>query len=401
MSKRETERVETIVVGGGQAGLSVGYQLARRGLPFLILDANERIGDAWRNRWDSLRLFTPARYDGLTGMRFPGRGDEFPTKDMMADYLESYAKKFDLPVRTGTRVDGLSREGDCFIVTAGAKRFEADNVVVAMANYQTPTVPEFARELDPGITQLHSRDYKNPSQLKEGGVLVVGVGNSGADIAMDVARTHPTWISGKESGAIPPRIESWLYRHVIVRVMRFVGHRVLSLGTPMGRKLRPKLVRGTTPLIRVKPQDFTAAGIERVGRVVGARDGRPILEDQRSLDVTNVIWSTGFTPGFSWIHLPVFDEDGEPLHEHGVVPEIPGLYFVGLHFLYAMTSATVTGVGRDAARIAREVETRSRANRSKTPAPWREPAAHTNGRRPSRELVSSSMLNAALFLRFE
>jgi putative flavoprotein involved in K+ transport len=183
--------------------------------------------------------------------------------------------------------------------------------------------------------------------------------------------------------------------------MRFVGHRLLSLGTPMGRKLRPKLIRGTTPLIRVKPQDFTAAGIERVGRVVGARDGRPMLADERSLDVSNVIWATGFTPGFSWIHLPVFDEDGEPLHEQGLVPEVPGLYFVGLHFLYAMTSATVTGVGRDATRIAREVEARSRASRSKTRTPWREPAAQTNGRRPSRELVSSSMLNAALFLRFE
>lgn len=400
MSKNETQRVDTIVVGGGQAGLSVGYQLARRGVPFLILDANDRIGDAWRDRWDSLRLFTPARYDGLAGMRFPGRGDAFPTKDEMADYLESYAKRFDLPVRTGTRVDGLARDGDRFVVTAGARRYEADHVVVAMANYQSPTVPEFARELDPGITQLHSRDYKNSSQLREGGVLVVGVGNSGADIAMEVARTHPTWISGKESGTIPPRIETWFYRQVIVRVVRFVGHRVLTLGTPMGRKLRPKLLTSAAPLIRVKPQDLTAAGIERVGRVVGARDGRPLLADERALDVANVIWCTGFTPGFSWINLPIFDDEGAARHERGIVTEAPGLYFVGLHFLYAMSSATLTGVGRDAARIARNIEARYRANQRNSPA-HREPSAPTSGRRPSRELVANSFLRASLMLRFE
>jgi putative flavoprotein involved in K+ transport len=350
--------VNTIVIGGGQAGLAAGYYLAKRGVPFLILDANRRIGDAWRNRWDSLRLFTPARYNALPGMRFPARGDSFPTKDEMADYLESYARHFRLPVQTGVKVDRLSRRGDRFIVTAGQKQFEAGSVVVAMANYQKPRVPAFAKDLDSGIRQLHSHEYRNPRQLQDGGVLVVGVGNSGADIGIDVARSHPTWMSGKETGHVPVRIESFFGRHILFRVIRFMGHHILALKTPIGRKQRPKLLHQTPPLIRVKPRDLTDAGIQRVGRVVGVKDGLPLLDDNRTLDVKNVIWCTGFTPGFSWIDLPVFDEIGDPLHSRGVVSSMPGLYFLGLQFLYSMTSAAVHGVGRDAKHIADAIASR-------------------------------------------
>src|SRR5262245_46624528 len=247
------QHVETLVIGGGQAGLTVGYYLARHGIPFVILDAHERIGDSWRLRWDSLRLFTPARYDGLPGMRFPAGGGEFPTKDEMANYLESYAKRFSLPVRTGMRVNGLARENDRFVVTAGTKRFEADNVVVAMANFQTPQVPSFASSLDASILQMHSLDYRNPAQLKDGRVLVVGAGNSAADIAIEVARTHYTFMSGKESGRIPLRIETAAWRYFAVRAFRFLGHRILTVATPIGRKLRPKLLTRAAPLIRVKP----------------------------------------------------------------------------------------------------------------------------------------------------
>src|SRR5215813_10230963 len=194
-SAQNPERVQTLIIGGGQAGLSVGYHLQQRGLSFLILDAHRRIGDAWRMRWDSLRLFTPARYDGLAGLPFPARGDIFPTKDQMADYLEQYAAHFKLPVRTRTKVDKLSREGNRFIVQAGDTRFEAENVVVAMSNHQKPKVPAFAAKLDPKIVQIHSYDYRNPSQLSDGAVLIVGVGNSGADIGVEVARTHQTWLA--------------------------------------------------------------------------------------------------------------------------------------------------------------------------------------------------------------
>jgi putative flavoprotein involved in K+ transport len=355
----ETRRVETIVIGGGQAGLSVGYHLAKRGQTFLILDANPRIGDAWRNRWDSLRLFTPARYAGMPGFPFPARGDSFPTKDDMAHYLEQYARRFELPVRTGLKVDRLTKEGKRFVLTAAGERFEAENVVVAMADYQTPRTPEFAWNLDPHITQLHSHNYRNPAQLRAGGVLVVGVGNSGADIAMEVSVTHQTWLSGTESGHIPWPIEGFMGRFILVRFMRFLGHYVLTVRTRIGRKVRPKMLAQPAPLVRVKPKDLVAAGIERVPRVTGVSQGRPLLADDRTLNVANVIWCTGYHHSFPWIDLPIFGQDGKPAHERGVVPEVPGLYFVGLHFLYSMTSATVIGVGRDAEYIAGVIESRT------------------------------------------
>jgi putative flavoprotein involved in K+ transport len=365
------ERMHTIVIGGGQAGLSVGYHLKKQGIPFLILDAGARVGDAWRNRWDSLRLFTPARYDSLPGLPFPGRGDTFPTKDEMADYLEDYAHHFNLPVQSSVKVDGLSKQGNHFVVTAGSLRYEAENVVVAMANYQEPRQPAFTRDLDSSIVQLHAHQYRNPSQLQEGVVLVVGAGNSGADIAIDVGQTHPTWMSGKESGIIPYRIESFLGRFVFVRLLRFVGHRILTASTPMGRKLRPKLLHRAAPLIRVKPADLAAGGIERVARVVGVRNGQPLLADDRTLDVKNVIWCTGYHPGFSWINLPIFDHDGDPVHERGIVAAAPGLYFVGLQFLYSMTSATVNGVSRDAKRVVKAIESRTLARESECPGSLR------------------------------
>ena len=351
-------RIQTIVIGGGQAGLAVGYHLAKHRLPFLILDANQRIGDAWRNRWDSLRLFNPARYAGLPGLAFPARGDSFPTKEQMADYLADYSKRFLLPVRNGIKVDRLWKEGDRFIMTAGREHFESENVIVAMANYQVPRVPEFAGDLDRGIVQLHSHEYRNPSQLQEGGVLVVGVGNSGADIAIEVARSHRTWISGKETGHIPWPIDSLIARFFLVRLVRFLGHHILTVATPIGRKLRPKLLSTAAPLVRVKPKDLIKAGVESVPRVVGVKDKQPLLADDRTLDVQNVIWCTGYEHGFPWIDLPISEDHGLPVHDRGVVASVPGLYFVGLHFLYSMTSATLMGIGRDAARVVKAIARR-------------------------------------------
>jgi putative flavoprotein involved in K+ transport len=356
----DTERVETLVIGGGQAGLSVGYHLARRGLPFLILEANERIGDSWRNRWDSLRLFTTARFDGLAGMPFPAPAHSFPTKDEMATYLESYAAKFKLPVRTGVKVDRLSRRGDEFIATAGERRFVAKHVVVAMANYQSPRVPPFASELDPAIVQLHSSEYRNLSQLRDGGVLIAGAGNSGAEIAIEVARSHTTWMAGRGTGEIPFRITGLAARLVLLPLLfRVVFHRVLTIKTRVGRKARPNAFAKGGPLIRVKQDDLAKASVQRVARVVGVRNGLPLLEDEQTLDVANVIWCTGFQPGFSWIDLPIFGESGRPAHEGGVVASEPGLYFVGLHFLYAFSSTMIHGVGRDAERIAATIASRA------------------------------------------
>lgn len=363
-----TERHDTIVIGGGQAGMAVGYYLTQQKRDFVILDASPRPGEAWRQRWDSLRLFTPARFDGLPGLPFPAKGSKFITKDEMADYLELYADHLKLPIRYSTRVERLARSGDRFVVATRDREYEADNVVVAMSNCQEPWIPSFARKLDPGITQIHSKNYRNPSQLREGAVAVVGAGNSGADIAIELIQSRQTFMAGRESGHIPFHIETFIARNFLVRMVRFVGHRVLNVRTPIGRKLRPKMLTMAAPLVRVKPKELVGAGVERVSRVVGVSDGLPLLDDGRTLDVANVIWCTGFRPGFSWIDLPILGDRQEPAHEGGVVHDHPGLYFVGLHFLYAMTSETITGVSRDAKRIAKEIERRSKSSKKKAAA---------------------------------
>jgi putative flavoprotein involved in K+ transport len=358
---RSTETFDTVVIGGGQAGLSVGYHLARRGRPFVILDAAARIGDAWRNRWDSLRLFTPAVFDGLVGMPFPARRFSFPTKDEMADYLEAYARHFDLPVRTGTRVNRLSKADGRFVITAGSERYLADNVIVAMSSYQRPRVPAFSKDLDPSILQLHSSEYRNPKQLRPGGVILIGAGNSGAEIAVEVVREHPTWISGRDVGHVPFKTDGPLARLFLLRLLfRVVFHRVLTVDTPLGRKARPAVISRGGPLIRVKPKHLQAAGVERVARTRGVEKGFPVLEDGRVLQVANVIWCTGFDNGFSWIDLPVLDADGEPRHRSGISVDEPGLYFVGLHFLHSFSSTMIHGIARDAERIVRAVEVQPR-----------------------------------------
>jgi putative flavoprotein involved in K+ transport len=351
--------VETLVIGGGQAGLATGYHLSRRGLDYAVVDANDRIGDAWRNRWDSLRLFTPSWFNGLPGMPFPGYDWAFPSKDEMADYLESYARHFDIPVETGVKVERLSREGGLFVATAGERRFTADNVVVAMSSWQKPRIPEFAGELDPGIIQLHVSQYANPDQLQAGSVLVVGAGNSGAEVAKELARTHQVWLSGPDTGTIPFRPESVAARVLMRFVGRVVFHRVLTTSTPIGRRARPKMVSSGEPLLRVKPRDLAEAGVARVPRVNGVQDAKPQLDDGRIVDAANVVWCTGYHPGFSWIDLPVIrDETQQPSHRRGIVEEMPGLYFVGLKFLYSVSSEQIHGVGRDAAHIADTIAAR-------------------------------------------
>jgi putative flavoprotein involved in K+ transport len=359
------ERFDVIVIGAGQAGLSTGYHLCRQGLKGVILDENERIGDSWRRRWDSLRLFTPARFDGLDGMPFPAPRDSFPTKDEMAAYLEAYAAEFGLPVRTAMRVDSLSRRGDVYIVRARGRELEASHVVIAAASFQKPRVPSFAAELDPAIVQLHSSEYRNPSQLREGGVLLVGAGNSGAEIGVELARTHRVWLAGRAVGHVPFRIDGLLGRRLLARlVLRVLFHRVLTVDTPIGRRLRPKLVESGGPLLRQRPADLENAGIERVPRVAAVERGRPRLADGRILDVANVVWCTGFRPGLDWVNLPVFEDDGRPKQERGVANGEPGLYFVGLHFEYAMSSVMIHGVGRDAKRIAETIAARVSARRA-------------------------------------
>ncbi len=203
---------------------------------------------------------------------------------------------------------------------------------------------------------MHSSKYRDPSQVRPGGVLLVGAGNSGADIGMEVSATHQTWLSGRDKGQIPFRIESPL-RRLVVPLLWFVASHVLTVKTPLGRKVRPHVLSDGAPRIRVKSDDLLAAGVQCVAKTTGVRDGLPVLEDGRVMDVANVIWCTGFRRDFSWIEVPAFGEDSEPMQERGVASET-GLYFLGLDFLYSFTSENVGGVGRDARHIAKHIASR-------------------------------------------
>jgi putative flavoprotein involved in K+ transport len=363
-SPGSTERFDTIVVGGGQAGLAAGYHLARRGIDFAILDENENVGDNWQNAWDSLRLFTPARYNGLPGMPFPLDRHAFATRDEMSAYLRAYAERFDLPVRQGVHVDRLSRGDDGYAVTAGPNRYEAANVVVATGPQHLPRIPDFAGELAPGVLQLHSSAYRNPGQLQPGPALVVGASHSGPDIALEIAPSHPTVLSGPFRGEIPFDIEGRPAR-TIVRVLWFVANHVLTVKTPLGRKARPEVRAHGGPLIRVKRAHLEAAGVRReTARTVGVENGRPVLETGEVLDVANVIWCTGFRLDFGWMDVPLpLGDDGYPVEEAGAVPATPGLYFVGLPFQRSFASMLIGGVGRDAEAVATRIAATARAAR--------------------------------------
>ena len=365
MTKRSNgnEHVDTIVIGGGQAGLAAGYHLKKQGREFVILEGGERVGDAWRNRWDSLKLFTPARFCNLPGRAFPGRKNRFPTKDEMGDYLESYASSFGMDVRTGTRVERLSRNGSGFVVSTSVGDYHADNVVVASGAHRTAKVPALAGELDPGVVQLHSSEYKNPSQLQPGPVLIVGCGNSGAEIAKEVSRTHETYVSGKPSAQLPVKHQE-RGSTVVFRIVRFIGHRVLTLNTPVGRKLQPKFIKEAAPLIRVKTKELEALGVKLVGRTVAITGGHPVLEDGRVLDVANVIWCTGFKDSYTWIDIPICDDDGRPQQYRGVADDVPGLYFMGVVFQFAASSDVLPGLGRDAEYIAKHIASRKTERRA-------------------------------------
>ncbi len=345
------ERFETIVIGGGQAGLAVGYELARRDVDFVILDAARRVGDAWRQRWDSLRLFTPARYSSLPGMPFPAPPKHLPDRDEVADYLERYAERFDLPVRPNTRVDAMVRDDSRYAIRAGDHCLEAEHVVVATGPFQSPRVPEIAARLSSGIHQLHSSQYRNPFDLPEGPILVVGAGNSGVQIALELARYRKVWLAGREVGRIPRRllgrdVYDWLWP-VLTRA---------TVETPWGRRLRARTMSGD-PLVGIPGRALREAGIVRVGRLTEERDSWPVCEGQ-VLQPRVVVWCTGFSPDYSWLTPRVLDERGAPRHHRGVAMDAPGLYFVGLRFQHNMTSALLGGVGGDASFIAEQLSSR-------------------------------------------
>jgi putative flavoprotein involved in K+ transport len=357
-----TERIETVIIGAGQAGLATGHHLQRCGRPFVILEGNDRVGDGWRQQWDSLRLFSPARFDSLPGMAFPAPPWSYPTKDEVADYVESYAERFSLPVRTGTRVDRVAPLGDGYLVTAGEQRWEADNVVIATGTYgRTPSVPGFADQLDPGIRQLHSAEYRRVDQLREGPVLVVGASHSGADIAYEVALSHPTTLVGRDTGELPFTPGKPMAR-VVFPIVVFLGRHVITRRTPIGKHAMDEIRFHGGPALRVKRKDLAERGVERVTeRVVGVRDGLPVLEGGRVVEAANVVWCTGFRQAFDWVHVPVLDDHGWPREYRGVVADAPGLLFTGLAFQYSFSSMLIAGASRDASYIARHIDQRQRS----------------------------------------
>jgi putative flavoprotein involved in K+ transport len=343
-------RYDTVVIGGGQAGLAVGYHLAKRDVDFVILDAGERVGDAWRHRWDSLRLFTPARYSGLPGVPFPDVPSHFPDKDQVADYLERYAERFDLPVRLNTRVQALLPDGADFTARIATAAFSARNVVVATGPFQRPRVPTIAARLGAQVQQLHSSEYRNPFDLPDGDVLIVGAGNSGAQIALELSRFRNVVLSGPDVAPLPRRILGldvfqWLWP-VFQR---------LHGGTWLGRQF---LDRGPSadPLIGIAPEDFASHGIRRVGRITDVKDGFPAVSVE-AIRAQVVIWATGFATDFSWIDLPTVDPVAGARHVRGVA-ETAGLYFVGLRSLHRRSSALLGGVGDDAEFIAAHIARR-------------------------------------------
>ena len=356
-----THRTDVLVIGAGQAGLSAGYHLQRQGIDYRIVEADQRVGDVWRRRYDSLTLYTPAGWDALPGMRFPLPKWQFPTGPQMGEYLGTYADHFGLRVDTGVRIERLdapTAEGEPFVVTAADRRYEADRVIVTTGAFQTAKIPAFASELDPSIRQIHAGDYRNPTQLADGSVLVVGLSHSGADLAHEISASHPTIVSGRAHGQLPFSVNSRRSQLAWPVLSWFVWH-VLTLDTPIGRKMAPFVRMDGGPLLRWRKPDLLARGVELVeARTTGVRDGKPMLADGRVLDVENVVWCTGFGRDYSWIHPAIeLDENSWPVQYRGVT-STPGLYFTGLVFQYSFSSMVIHGAGRDAEYVVNHIAER-------------------------------------------
>ena len=336
----------TVVIGGGQAGLVMAYYLRRAAEDFVVLDADERIGDSWRRRYDSLRLFSRPRYSSLPGWRMDL--DDCPTRDQMADYLQRYAVHFALPVRSGVRVTRLSRDDEHYRIETTDGDYLTERVVVATGAHTTPSTPPFADRLDPSIRQLHSLDYRNPGQLADGTVLVVGAANSGTDVALDAVSTHRVLLAGRHPGQVPVDIDSPRGK-VVLPVVMFALKHVLTRRTPMGRARIAAQTGHGVNLVRNKIEYLDAAGVTRIERITDVRDGCPVTADGGLLtDVRTVVWCTGSRPDHGWIDLPVFGPDGELQHDRGIATGEPGLMFLGLDFQFAIASATIQGLDRDA-----------------------------------------------------
>jgi putative flavoprotein involved in K+ transport len=337
---------EVVVVGAGQAGLAMGYFLKRQGRHFLIVEAGS-IASAWRERWESLTLFTPRRYSSRPDFPFPGDPDGYPTRDEVIAYLEAYAEKFDLPVKEHARVRSLTAEDDRFVFELDGKTFAADQVVVATGPFQAPYIPEVAERLAPDVFQTHATGYRKPDDIPEGTVLVVGGGNTGFQIAKELSATHRVVLAvGSRQTPLPQRFLGrdlfwWLTRSRLFKT---------TIESRLGRRLSTR-----DTLIGSSPRELTRRyGVELKPRVVDASGRTVRFEDGSELEVDAVLWGTGYRPDYSWIHLPVFDGQGRLRHRRGVT-DISGLYFLGLTWQHTRGSALIGWVKEDAEFIAGKI----------------------------------------------
>jgi putative flavoprotein involved in K+ transport len=336
---------DVVVIGGSQAGLAVGYHLAQRGLRFVILDAESETGLVWRSRWDSLTLFTPAQYSGLPGMAFPSPKDMYPSKDDVAAYLHSYVSAFDLPVRLNAEVTSITQRDGTYVVATADAEFTASQVVVATGPFQVPFIPPVAGDLDEAVFQIHSSDYRNPAQLPQGGhVLVVGGGNSGFQIAEELAATRKVDLAvGKRVPSLPQR----LLGKDLFWWLSGIGFMKVSADSRLGQKLSQRDV-----LIGSSARRLRRSGVTLRKRLASAAARRAVFDDGSEQDVDAIVWATGYRSDFSWIDIPgVGDERGGVIHRRGVT-DVPGLFFIGLTWQHTRGSALIGFVGDDAAFIA-------------------------------------------------
>ena len=350
------ERREVVVVGGSQAGLAIGYFLAQQGRDFTILEAAGELAATWRERWESLQLFTSARYDALPGLAFPGDPDRYPSKDEVADYLTDYARRFDLPVELGSRVSSVSRTNGAYMVELDGRAIEADQVVIATGPFQTPFVPPIAEGLGPAVAQMHSTAYRSPKDIPDGRVLVVGGGNTGYQIAEELSASREVHISiGSPQKPLPQRILGrdlfwYLDKTGLIRKTR---------DTRIGRRLQAN----EDTLIGSSPRGLRRHGVEFHARALDAAGSTVTFGDDTKLDVRTVIWATGFRLDHSWIDVPVFDAQGAVAHKRGVT-ESPGLYFIGLPWQHTRGSALLGFVKDDAEYLAQQIGSGRHATRA-------------------------------------
>jgi putative flavoprotein involved in K+ transport len=348
-SADDAERsVETVVIGAGQAGLAIGHYLAQQGRPFVILEASNAVGSAWRGRWDSLTLFTPRRYSGLPGLAFPGNPAGYPSRDEVIAYLERYAAAFELPIEFASTVRSLSKRDGRFVVELGDRRIAADQVVVATGPFQQPRTPALAGGIAADVVQLHSADYRRPSDVPAGRVLVVGGGNTGFQIAKELATTHEVHLAiGSRQTPLPQKL---LGRDLFWWLTK-LGLLKKTADSRFGRRARHR-----DTLIGSRPRQLKRRyGVDLKPRAIGVAGRTVSFADNSELDVDAVIWATGYRSDYSWIDLPVLDGHGRLRHRRGVT-EIAGLYFLGLSWQHTRGSALIGWVGEDAAFIAGEIE---------------------------------------------